>query len=89
MKIVNLFTICILLSEMLLQVLTIRVKNIECSSYNDQEKCYQNKCLWITNTKTCKILKKKFYGKKSRHSKHGSNINNSNMNEASYFPNSS
>ena len=56
MKIVNLFTICILLSEMLLQVLTIRVNFTNCSSYKDQKKCSQNKCEWITKTKTCKAI---------------------------------
>ena len=53
MKIVNLFTICILLSQMLLQVLTITVNVTNCSSYKDQKKCSQNKCEWITKDKTC------------------------------------
>ena len=48
MKIVNLFTICILLSEMLF-----RVNLTSCSSYKDQKKCTQNKCKWITKDKTC------------------------------------
>ena len=48
MKIVNLFTICILLSEMLF-----RVNLTSCSSYKDQKKCTQNKCVWITEDKTC------------------------------------
>ena len=48
MKIVNLFTICILLSEMLF-----RVNLTSCSSYKDQKKCTQNKCEWITKDKTC------------------------------------
>ena len=56
MKIVNLFTICILLSQMLLQVLTITVNVTNCSSYKDQKKCSQNKCEWITKTKTCKAI---------------------------------
>ena len=55
MKIVNLFTICILLSEMLLQVLTIRVNFPICSSIEDQKKCIENQCLWITDTKTCQM----------------------------------
>ena len=56
MKIVNLFIICILLSEMLLQVLKIRVNLIICSSYINQKKSHENKCLWITKTKTCESM---------------------------------
>ena len=53
MKIVNLFAYCILFSEMLLQVLKIRVNATNCSSYKDQNNCIRNKCNWIFQTKTC------------------------------------
>ena len=51
MKIVNLFTICILLSEMLF-----RVNLTSCSSYKDQNNCIRNKCNWISQTKTCTAI---------------------------------
>ena len=56
MKIVNLFTIFILLSEMLFQVLKIRVNLTNCSSYKDQNNCIGNKCNWISQTKTCTAI---------------------------------